>query len=300
MKKLLFIIICAINTHNIYSQINEIFPFIVLGMEYNDLKEKITYKNSMMDYGFYFGDIRFGSESGYYIYDDDVKRPKILIIDFITLFDFYQTQSYHFNEDKLVGCSAGLYFFSSAFDKGPVGYDFDKVYNELLIKLTRLFGDFKTVYDGHIDSESLHNIPLEFHKDRINFGGAPYYDYLTLKSVDINKDKLYIAFWKVDKISELEKDTKIPIPEMNIYYGTEYFYNKFRYDFSYYGVDENEDSESVLYEQNEEQNNVKQDYNAKKPVFLIICGLVILFAGCVIILFIIYKKRKDYSSCPNK
>jgi hypothetical protein len=105
------IIIFAINTHNIYSQINKIFPFIVLGIEYNDLKEKITYKNSMMDYGSYFGDIRFGGASGYYLYDDDVKRPKILLINFITLFSFYQTQAYHFNDDKLVGCSTGLYFF---------------------------------------------------------------------------------------------------------------------------------------------------------------------------------------------
>jgi len=47
-----------------------------------------------------------------------------------------------------------------------------------------------------------------------------------------------------------------------------------------YGVDENEDedSEFVLYEQN--------------PVFLIICGLVILFVGCFIILFVIFKKKR--------
>jgi hypothetical protein len=59
----------------------------------------------------------------------------------------------------------------------------------LLVKLTRLFGDFKTVYDGHIDDETLHKIPLEFHKDRINYGGEPCYDYLTLKNYEQNEEQ---------------------------------------------------------------------------------------------------------------
>jgi hypothetical protein len=59
------------------------------------------------------------------------------------------------------------------------------------------------------------------------------YNYLTLRSIDINDNKLYLAFWNIDKIPEWEQDVRIP--RLYIYYGTEYFYNDFSNDFYSFG-----------------------------------------------------------------
>ena len=231
MKMAISLIFCFITTFNVFGQINEIFPYITLGMEYNDFKDKISYKSDG-DSGFYFGDIKFGGTSGFGL--SEVKRPKVQFINFMTLFGFFQNQGFHFYDDKLTGCFSALYFFPSMFDTGPPGYDFDEVHNELLVKLTGLFGDFTTVYDGPIDNESLHRIPPELQSGRTIPGRNYFYDYVTVKAVKINQDTLYLVLWKrVASLPDWESD--IRIPKMYIFYGTDYFFNNFSDDFYAFG-----------------------------------------------------------------